>query len=312
MSIHRYPIPMTLKFVEPSAGTWIVAALEAQAQQDDVANLAAGQVPGGYEAYARVFHPARGLDGEAVPWRRIANKRGTTMHGGAQFTPISGISEEGIALVEDAWDGEAPSGDGLPAAQLAAMAPLLAANTQTPEQIFLGLWNGLAFIHGGDQIEVLVEYDPELSDEENAARLAAANAEAKRPAFSDQVRNGPTLHTGSGYRSYYIFEGNAEDLASPLWARTSDGEQRQAPNLAWPQDRAWVLSTELYEDSSIIAGSKALIEALTRCPQLEAHEVSIDTRLDLEGDEINPMPEGIPGDDDEPGLGDILDGEFTS
>lgn len=303
---------MTLNFVEPSVGTWIVAALEAQAQQDDVANYAAGQVPSGYEAYARVFHPALGLDGEAVRWGKIAKKRGTTMHSGAQFTPISGISEDGIALVEDAWDGEAPSGDGLPAAQLSAMAPLLAANTQTPEEIFLGLWNGLAFIHGGDQIEVLVDHDPQLSDEENAARHAAANAEAKRPAFSDQVRNGPTLHMGSGYRSYYIFEGNAEDLASPLWARTSEGEQRQAPNLAWPQDRAWVLSTELYEDSSIIAGSRALIEALTSCPDIEAYEVTIDTRLDLDGDEINPMPEESFRDDDDHGLGEMLDGEFTN
>ena len=303
---------MTLNFVEPSAGAWIVAALDAQAQQEDVANLVAGQAPSGYEAYARVFHPALGLDGEAVRWEKIAKKRGTTMHGAAQFTPISGISEDGIALVEDAWDGEAPSSDGLPSAQLAAMAPLLAANTQTPEQIFLGLWNGLAFIHGGDQIEVLIDHDPSLSAEENAARLAAANAEAKLPAFSDQVRNGPTLHMGSGYRSYYIFEGNGEDLLSPLWARTSEGEQRQAPNLAWPQDRAWMLSTELYEDSSIIAGSRALIEALTHCPDLEAHEVAIDTRLDLEGDTINPMPEENLGADDDHGLGDILDGEFTN
>ncbi|PQZ95913.1 hypothetical protein CQ018_01035 [Arthrobacter sp. MYb227] len=303
---------MTLNFVDPSVGTWIVAALEAQGQQDDVADLAAGQIPSGYEAYARVFHPALGLDGEAVRWGKIAKKRGTTMHGAAQFTPISGISEEGIALLDDAWDGEAPGGDGLPAAQLTAMAPLLAANTQTPEEIFLGLWNGLAFIHGGDQIEVLIDQDSELSEEENAARQAAAKAEAKRPAFSDRVRNGPTLHMGSGYRSYYIFQGTAEDLASPLWARTSEGEQRQAPNLAWPHDRAWILSTELYEDSSIIAGSRALIDALIGCPGLEAYEVRIDTRLDLAGDNINPMPEEILVDDDDHGLGDIHDGEFTN
>lgn len=303
---------MTLNFVEPKAGSWIIEALDAQARQNDVADLVAGQVPEGYEAYARIFHPALGLDGEAVRWGKIAAKRGTTMHAAAQFTPISGISEDGIALVEDAWEGEAPSSEGLPTSQLAAIAPLLVANTQTPAQIFLGLWNGFAFIHGGDRIEVLLDHDPALSDEENAARHAAANAEAKRPAFSDEVRNGETLHMGSGYRSYYIFEGQEEDLASPLWARTSEGEQRQAPNLAWPEDRAWLLSTELYEDSSIIAGSRALIDQLVACPRIEAHEVSIDTRLDLAGDAINPMPIEIIGDDGDDDFGDLIDGEFTN
>lgn len=302
---------MTLNFAGPVAGSWIVEALaaqaaEAQAAGTEVSDLVAGQVPAGYAAYARIFHPALGLDGEAVRWGRIATKRGTAMHGGAQFTPVSGLGEDGIALVSDAWEGEAPSGDGLPAADLAAIAPILAAHTQAREEIFLALWNGLAFIHGGDRIEVLYDEDPALSEEENAALRAAANDEAKRPAFSEEVRNGDTLQMGSAYRSFYVFEGTFEDLASPLWARTSEGEQRQAPNLAWPADRAWLLSTELYEDSSIVAGSRALIDALLHSPDLEAHEVAIDTRLDLEGDHVNPMPvEPEEGDDED------LEGEFA-
>lgn len=302
---------MTLNFAGPEAGSWIVEALAAQTDTPEVADLVAGQVPAGYEAYVRIFHPALGLDGEATRWGRIATQRGTTMHGGAQFTPVSGISEDGIALVEDAWEGEAPAGEGLPAAELAAVAPILAAHTQTPQEIFLGLWNGLAFIHGGDQIEVLVDHDPELSDEENASLRAAANAEAKRPAFSEEVRNGPVLQMGSGYRSFYVFAGTEADLASPLWARTPAGEQRQAPNLAWPADRAWLLSTELYEDSSIVAGSRGLVDALLACREIEAYEVALDTRLDLDGDAVNPMPVETPGDDDED-LGDMLEGEFTN
>ncbi|MGL3804991.1 hypothetical protein ACSYDW_02740 [Paeniglutamicibacter sp. R2-26] len=290
---------MTLNFAGPAAGGWILDALTAQAAEPGAADLVAGQVPSGYEAYARIFHPALGLDGEAVRWGRIAAGRGTTMHGGAQFTPVSGIGEDGIALVEDAWEGEAPSGDGLSAADLAALAPILAAHTPGAGKLYLALWNGLAFIHGGDRIEVLHDDDPELGAEENAARREAANAEAKRPAFSEEVRNGPTLQMGSGYRAYYVFEGTFEDLASPLWARTSEGEQRQAPNLAWPEDRSWLLSTELYEDSSIVAGSRALVDALLASAELEAHEVFIDTRLDLEGDAVNPMPVAPEVDDDD-------------
>lgn len=282
---------MTLNFVAPDAGAWIVQALEEQGSEKDTANLVSGQVPGGFAAYARIFHPAVGLDGQPVRWSKIAGGRGTTMHPLAQFAALSGIGEDGVPLAEDSWEGEAPGWDGLGARELAAVAPLLAAHTGTPGEIHLALWNGLAFIHGGDQVEVLIEDDPALGERENQERAAKLAAAAKAPAFSDEVRNAPLLQIGSGYRSFYVFRGDADDLASPLWARTSTGEQRQSPNLAWPKDRAWVLSTELYEDSTIVGGSRELIDALLACPGIEALEVQAGSRLDAAGDTLNALPE---------------------
>ena len=292
---------MTLNFTAPDAGAWIVAALQEQGRDADTANLVAGQVPRGYEAYARIFHPAMGPDGQPVRWAQIAARRGTTMHALAQFAALSGIGEDGGPLAEDSWEGEAPGWDGLGAAELRAMAPLLAAHTTTPEQIHLALWNGLAFIHGGDQVEVVIADDPALDAQQNAQRAAELAAKAKAPAFSDAVRNAPTLQIGSGYRSFYLFTGDGQDLASPLWARTSLGEQRQSPNLAWPQDRNWLMSTELYEDSTIVGGTRALIDALLGCAALEAWEVQADSRLDAAGDTRNELPEAdtVPFDPEE-------------
>ncbi|MDO5745885.1 MAG: hypothetical protein Q4P23_15630, partial [Micrococcaceae bacterium] len=184
-----------------------------------------------------------------------------------------------------------PGGDGLGATELSALAPLLAAHTATPDEIYLALWNGLAFIHGGDQVEVDIDDDPSLGAQENARRATELAEAAKTPAFGAGVRNAPMLELGSGYRSFYLFCGDGQDLASPLWARTSLGEQRQAPNLAWPRDRSWLMSTELYEDSTIVGGSRGLIDALLGCPGLEAYEVTADSRLDAAGDTRNALPE---------------------
>lgn len=282
---------MTLNFVDPVAGAWIVQALQDQGGDADTANLVAGQVPRGYGAYIRIFHPAMDQDGQPVSWTKIAARRGATMHALAQFAALSGIGEDGVPLAEDSWEGEAPGWDGLGAKELRAMAPLLSAHTGTPQMIHLALWNGLAFIHGGDQVEVVITDDPTLSAEENVARAAEHAARAKAPAFSEDVRTGPTLQIGSGYRSFYLFTGDGEDLASPLWARTSLGEQRQSPSLAWPEDRAWMMSTELYEDSTIVGGSRQLINALLAAEGLEAFEVHEDSRLDAAGDTLNELPE---------------------
>ncbi|GAA4370150.1 hypothetical protein [Paeniglutamicibacter cryotolerans] len=280
---------MALYFTGPEPGQWIVDALDAEGPAGR--DLVAGQVPRGFEAYARIFHPALDLDGTLVPWAAIARERGTLMHGEAQFASISGISDDGSALVEDAWDGDNPTSEGLPAPELAAAARILATHTATPERIHLGLWNGFAFIHGGDAVTVLVDRDPDLSVEEQAAEEARQNAEAKRPGFADAIRHGALLELGDAYRAFYLFEGDAADLAAPAWASGSLGDERRSPNLAWPWDKAWMLSSEIYEDSTIVGGSIELVRALVACPELEAHAVNADSRLDVHGDTLNSSPD---------------------
>jgi hypothetical protein len=287
---------MALKFAGAEPGRWIVDALAAAAGDPAVARTVAGQVPPVFEAYARIFHPARDADGRPVRWAAIARERGTTLHGEAQFSALAGLDEAGYPLSDDAWEGDPPAGDGLPQPDLAELAAVLAAHTTTPDDLYLALWNGYAFIHGGDAVSILAAEEGEDADTgEEAARQRRLEEEAKRPAFGPEVLGGPTLDLGgAGYRAYYLFSGNAGDLAHPLWKKGEAFEERQAPNMAWPADHAWMVSTELYEDTTVVGGSAALVRALADCPGLEVCTVSVDARLDADGDRTNPAPR-LPG-----------------
>ncbi|WP_344880017.1 hypothetical protein [Zhihengliuella alba] len=254
---------MPITFAGSAAGRWVA---EARAAHRSAIPTVATQVPSGYPAVARIFHPARDFDGRPVRWAAVAAARGTVFHAGAQFAALAGIDEAGYALCEDAWEGDAPIAHGLPQPDLAQLAGLLAAHTATPDQICLGLWNGYAFAAGVTA--------------EDGARIELTAAQQ-----ADVLELDP-----SGYQTYWVFRGGAADLADPLWAGNDVVAERQAPDLAWPADRAWFLSTELYEDSTLLAGPAELIRAVVEHPGLEALPVGRDVRLDAEGDEINPLP----------------------
>ncbi|MGG5752460.1 hypothetical protein ACQ3I4_07510 [Zafaria sp. Z1313] len=296
---------MSLTFAGPAPGRWLADALAPAFAVPGGAETVAGQVPRGYEAYARVFHPARDDDGAPVRWADIAALRGTVLHGGAQFAALAGLDEYGYALVEDAWDGDAPEQYGLPQPDLGHLAAVLAAHTTTPGALYLGLWPGYGWVRGGDAVSLLgtgpSQDDAGAPAGAPAGGAAAADglqerlameAEAKRPAFGPEVLDGPQLSIGpEGYRSYLVFEGTSGDLAAPLWKDGRWSRERQAPNLAWPRDRAWVLSTELYEDSTIIAGSAALVRELSAHAGLEVCAVDADTGLGADADRVNAAPD---------------------
>ncbi|MDN6202274.1 MAG: hypothetical protein L0I99_08790 [Micrococcaceae bacterium] len=280
---------MAMTFAGAGPGQWIAQTLERVLATRPPATTAAAQIPAGFDAYARIFHPASDEDGNPVRWADIALERGTVLHAGAQFSAVSGIDDTGMAWTEDAWDGEAPAGDGLPATDLAAVAEII--SRHAGPEVYLGLWDGYAFIRGGDAVEVLAA-DEAAADPATAQREALLREELKRPAFSARVLEGPKLEIGpEGYRSYYLFSGSLEDLASPLWKAGTGFSERQAPDLAWGAARSWMFSTELFEDSTIIGGGAELIDELCRDRRLEARAITLDTDLGADGDRINPVPE---------------------
>jgi hypothetical protein len=59
------------------------------------------------------------------------------------------------------------------------------------------------------------------------------------------------------------------------------------PQIWWPEDRAWLVATEIDLDSTVIATTDAGAEALLTCEGLEVLQVPSDGRLDIDGDEIN-------------------------
>lgn len=61
----------------------------------------------------------------------------------------------------------------------------------------------------------------------------------------------------------------------------------QSPHLWWPEDRAWVVVSEIDYDSTLVAGTQALAEALLEHPDIECLEVSPDTSLYFDADVVN-------------------------
>lgn len=64
-------------------------------------------------------------------------------------------------------------------------------------------------------------------------------------------------------------------------------EWMDAPNMWWPQDRAWFVETDIDEDTTCVAGSKQAIDAVLSHPALEALPVGEDDRIDTDGDVLN-------------------------
>lgn len=280
---------MAMTYAGAEPGQWIADALEGVLSHRPPATTVAAQVPTGFPAYARIFHPAAGEDGQPVRWADIAAERGTVFHAEAQFAAVSGIDETGLPWAEDAWGGEPPAGEGLPAGDLAALAEII--SRHGGPDAYLGLWDGYAFIRGGDAVEVLTTEEP-TTDPVAADREQVLREQLKRPAFTRDVLDADRLELGPlGYRAYYIFSGTLQDVASPLWKSGDGFAERQAPNLAWAPDRTWMFSTELYEDSTIIGGPAELVRELAGDPRLEVRAITPAADLGINGDRINPAPE---------------------
>lgn len=63
--------------------------------------------------------------------------------------------------------------------------------------------------------------------------------------------------------------------------------QREAPNLIWPSDHSWFVASEVDFDSTLIGGSATLIDAVLKCPALEAMPIEESTSLAADADTVN-------------------------
>jgi hypothetical protein len=76
-----------------SVGAWIAPKLLGEF------GAVTNHVPAGFEAYARIFHPAVNCNGQAVRWQAVAEQLGTTAHHEMQWHAILNMTS---------WDGVAP------------------------------------------------------------------------------------------------------------------------------------------------------------------------------------------------------------
>ncbi|SEJ44989.1 hypothetical protein [Demequina mangrovi] len=267
------------------AGEWLQRRLFAS---DGVGCFAGA----GFEAYARILHP---LDGRRLDWTdrgdgvvpRVVDERMWTWaeaaHAlGRELSPLVATAESllgiGGARWDDGWEADIPRLGWLDPALFAALVPVLAGATSTPDDAVLGVWGGWAELHGdegavatlalaGEGVPVMYGRPGVGREVRDALREGALLAVPPRDGWSE-----------AAYRDYLLLGCALSELADPDWGYDAglgwDRPWRSpTPQLVWPADHAWLVSTEIDLDSTFVAGSRALVDAVLRVPGLEVVEV---------------------------------------
>ncbi|MDN4483880.1 hypothetical protein [Demequina lignilytica] len=259
-----------------------------------------GVVGTGWDAYARILHPLEGrlldwtdrgegvvprvADERAWTWTQVAAAVGATMHPEVQYGSLASREHETSI---GAWEVRPPQDGWLEPALLARLAPLLAAGTSTPDDAVLAVWEGWGNLRPDSGMVVIAwEGDGE----------APPAAVPEPPAVSPEVTRAltdPHLLRLPG-RTYLRITCALSELEDPDWGfELGIGWSRTwgrdpSPQLIWPRDRAWVLGTEIDLDSTLVGGSRALIDAILADDAFEAFEVTADSDLTYRGDAVNP------------------------
>ena len=275
----------------------------------DWPTLPADADPAAWDALAGVD-----IDTEPARWADAAASFGTRMHPLAQWhalvaQPGDDPNEWQQTPAPDGWQYDAPTEGELDAGELAAVAAVLAAHTTTPDRGHVALWEGwgglLGFTGEGPSRTFFSLGVPEGSP--HAEVLARSvhdrfNNPYRKSSWqpgilSDAISRGPRLELPA--RGHVLFRGGVAELADPEWVLRVPWRDRPAeehgfdpaahsPSLVWPDDRAWVLVSEVDFDSTIVACAPDLAAALVADDRWEATAIPADADLTWEGDRINP------------------------
>jgi hypothetical protein len=263
------------------------------------------------------------LETESATWAEAAASFETIMHAEAQYARLVRRDYGNVdgAIAADGWRyGDTREGC-LDAVSLAAAAAVLARHTTTPDAGIAAVWDGwgglvssagLAYLELSDGAPARYAdedaahiADPSLLERlVTAARQGIAGARSileARPGLAPhqpepgsgvlarEVAAGPRfdLHGDTG-RNYVLFEAGANDFADAAWPGRAPWVDNpmwaQSPSILWPDDHSWVLATEIDFDSTLVAGTTALIRELVQAPDLEVLPIRADADLTWDGD----------------------------
>lgn len=207
----------------------------------------ASVVPGGFEAYARVLHPAeapRRGHGRLVRWREVAEWSGLPLGPESQFHSIALPPTRPAA--DAPWRGQGPSSGSLFPADAEVLADILRTWTTTPDNCWFCLWEG----YGWDNMVLATshgETSPVLPDP-----------------IPDSARRGPRVRLPN--RDYLLYRGAVEAVMATVPLANAE----QTPNLWWPTDRAWCVASEIDLAWTYVGGPTKMIEAVLASDTIEA------------------------------------------
>jgi hypothetical protein len=231
-------------------------------------------VPRGYEAYARILHPAQRILGSTVEqlvplrWSEIADARGKTMH---PEVALHALIDHGDTYDDNYWkaisvgDGVwGPAREGvLPVSEALALLSILRGATSKTEDAWFMHWEGTGNL--GQWI----------NDVPRGAihRAAAADVPAE---LKGRV---------AAFRAYIVIRGPLDALST--WF---EWQPWAGPHYWWPDDRAWIVVTEIDGFSTYVGGPKVAIDQVIASPFLEALPSDLSHSADGGIDPINSRP----------------------
>ena len=266
-----FPPPLPFEVVHGvHSTTWIDERLIHLDDRKRAGWLVGELMPSGFESYARVFHRAQEQTGEewvTVRWSEIAEHRGKVVHPQMELGAL--IDDRDVFDYEHwraiAWGGELfPPDESLEDVECRALAAALAPFSSDPEPWWLWLWDGYgdmgseidevprAMIHPGDMIRLPWTRPPKLG------QLAL--------------------------RHYLVFRGPESGFEAWFRWRT------ESPNSWYPNDRAWVVATEIDGFSTYVGGSSDCIDAVLASPYLEVLPCRLSDHFKGWGDVLNGSP----------------------
>ena len=130
---------------DPTAAAWIAPRLGA------FASGVRGVIPGGFEAYARILHPADSAD-EPARWSTVAAATGKVAHALMQFHTLVGVGPNEYDVDSAAWTGSVPDQGDLEPESLAALLDVLARYTATSQRCWFAVWEGYGWVSRGDAL----------------------------------------------------------------------------------------------------------------------------------------------------------------
>ena len=93
--------------------------------------------------------------------------------------------------------------------------------------------------------------------------------------------------SGWGGRSHLLFA--TPKAAVTAWPGMRDGRPQSA-NIIWPGNRSWCIATEIDWDSTLVAGTAQMADAILADTRLEAFAVDYEDDLTWCGYTVNPRP----------------------
>ena len=266
-----------------SAAAWIAPRLGA------FASGVRGVIPAGFEAYARILHPADSAD-DPVRWSVVAAACGKVAHPLMQFHALVGATSPTADVKTGPWRGSPPDAGDLEPDSLAALLDVLARHTDLPQECWFAVWEGWGWTTGGPSTMSFAYLDDDpavptvVPDTVHEAQPAPFVAESV-PVASALPDYWARLDLPG--RKYVLFGGPLDAALEVGHWPTPNWFLPQSPSIFWPDDVSWCVATEIDLFCTYVGGSRALIDELLAGVRLEVCEAHLDDPIAYDSDVLN-------------------------